>query len=158
MEMLEGSQELTLIDSSSSSDAVSSKRVRFQERALTVGNMIGVNAYRVKREALKRRLTDGGYTIRETPHFLVCQQSGTPTIIVHWFAPEAIDSDLGQYFMEELKPLGVLANQQSFGDVFGAVVGSVFSHDTERAWHLFGINTLTSLAPASSGRNPFYSL
>ncbi len=47
--------------------------------------------------------------------------------------------------MEELKPLGVLANPQSFGDVFGAVVGSVFPQNPERAWHLFGINTLHRL-------------
>lgn len=145
MEMLEVCQELTLIDSSSSSDAMSTKRVRFQERAFPMGNVIGLNAYHVNREALKRRLTDSGYTVHETPHFLICQQPGTPTIIVHWFSPEAIDSDLGQCFMEELKPLGVLANPQSFGDVFGAVVGSVFPHNPEQAWHLFGVNTLRRL-------------
>src|SRR5579859_758563 len=145
MEMFEVCQELTLIDSSSSSDAISSKRVRFQERAFPMGNVIGVDAYRVNRESLKRRFTDGGYEVRETPHFLVCQQSGIPTIIVHWFSPEAIDSDLGQHFIGELKPLGVLTNPQSFGDVFGAVVGSVSPHNPERAWHLFGINTLHRL-------------
>ncbi len=98
MEKLKVYQEQALIDSSSSSDAVSSKQVRFQERAFPMGNIIGVNAYRVNRESLKRRFTDGGYEVRETPHFLVCQQSGTPTIIVHWFSPQAIDSDLGQHF------------------------------------------------------------
>lgn len=142
MEMLEVCQEQALIDSSSSSDAVSSTQVRFQERAFPMGNIIGVNAYRVNRQLLKRRFADGGYEVHATSHFLVCQQSGTPTIIVHWFSPQAIDSDLGQLFMEELKPLGLLVNPQSFGDVFGAVVGSVFPHDPQRAWHLFGINTL----------------
>ena len=145
MEMLKVCQELTLIDSSSSSDAMSTKRVRFQERAFPMGNVIGLNAYHVNREALKRRLADGGYTVRETLHFLVCQQPGTPTIIVHWFSPKEFDSDLGQRFMEELKPLGILANQQSFSNVFGAVVGSVFPRDQEKAWHLFGVNTLRRL-------------
>jgi SAM-dependent methyltransferase len=44
--------------------------------------------------------------------------------------------------MEELKPLGILANPQDFADVFGAVVNSVSPHDPQRAWHLFGTNTL----------------
>jgi hypothetical protein len=62
--------------------------------------------------------------------------------VVHWFAPQAVDSDLGHHFMEELKPLGLLGDPQSFGDVFGAVVNSVCPHDPQRAWHLFGTNTL----------------
>ena len=145
MEKHEVCQEFSLSESTSSTHTMSTKQVRFQERAFPMGNIIGVNAYRVNRESLKRRLSDGGYTVRETPHFLVCQLSGTPTILVHWFSAEAIDSDLGQRFMEELKPLGVLTNPQSLGDVFGAVVGSVFPYNPEQAWHLFGINTLRRL-------------
>lgn len=118
------------------------KQVRFQERAFPMGKMIGVNAYRINRGALKQRLASSGYAVHETPHFLVCTQSNAPTLIVHWFAPKAIDSDLGRYFMEELKPLDILGNVKSFGDVFGAVVGSVFPNNPDRAWHLFGVNTL----------------
>jgi hypothetical protein len=120
----------------------SPKQVRFQERAFSRGNIIGVNAYRINRALLTQRIVAGGYQVQETPHFLVCTRNGVPTLVAHWFAENAIDSDLGRYFMEELKPLGVLGNTESFGDVFGAVVGSVYPGDPERAWRLFGVNTL----------------
>lgn len=135
-------QEKQLSNLVSPSHTTSPKQVRFQERAFPMGKMIGVNAYRVNRVSLRQRLTDGGYQIHETPHFLVCTKTDAPTMIVHWFAPKAIDSDLGQFFIEELKPLGVLENVESFGDVFGAVVGSVFPNNPDRAWYLFGVNTL----------------
>ena len=118
------------------------QRVPFQERAFLLGNIIGVNAYRVKRASLKQRLTELGYQVYETPHFLVGRKAETPTMVAHWFPPTAIDSDLGYYFMEELKPLGILGNQQGFADVFGAVVNSVAPDDPQRAWHLFAMNTL----------------
>lgn len=140
--MLEQSHNLTLTDGKPLHAHTSPKQVRFQERAFPVGNIIGVNAYRVNRVALKQRLISGGYEVHETPHFLIGTQIGAPTLVVHWFPQKAIDSDLGQHFMEELKPLGVLTNVACFSDVFGAVVGSVAPRDPERAWHLFGINTL----------------
>jgi len=118
------------------------KPIPFHERAFPIGTIIGVNAYRVNRILLKQRIVAGGYTLHETPHFLLGRQAGAPTLVVHWFPPQAIDADLGQYFIEELKPLGMLGNPQHFGDVFGAVVGSVFPKDPQRAWHLFGMNTL----------------
>jgi len=135
-------QEKPLSNPVSSSHMTLPKQVRFQERAFPMGKMIGVNAYRINRTALKQRLVSGGYQIHETPHFLVCTKTAAPTMIVHWFSQKAIDSDLGQYFMEELKPLGVLEDVASFGDVFGAVVGSVSPNNPEHAWHLFGVNTL----------------
>lgn len=65
-----------------------------------------------------------------------------PDILVHWFAPEAIDSDLGHYMMEELKPLGILEDTGAYGDIFGAIIGSLFPADNRRAWHLYAANTL----------------
>lgn len=118
------------------------QRVPFQERAFLLGNIIGINAYRVKRTSLKQRLTEIGYQVHETPHFLIGRKTDTPIMAAHWFAPTAIDSDLGHYFMDELKPLGILANPQDFADVFGAVVNSLAPHDPQRAWHLFATNTL----------------
>ncbi|MGI9058282.1 MAG: methyltransferase domain-containing protein [Ktedonobacteraceae bacterium] len=142
MTIPKGFREKLLSNSASLSHADTPKQVRFQERAFPMGKMIGVNAYRINRIALKQRLIDGEYALHETPHFLVCTKTAAPTMIVHWFSPKAIDSDLGQYFMEELKPLGILANVESFGDVFGAVVGSICPKNPEQAWHLFGVNTL----------------
>jgi 2-polyprenyl-3-methyl-5-hydroxy-6-metoxy-1,4-benzoquinol methylase len=125
------------------------KQVRLQERAFAVGNIVGINAYRVDRASLTQRLLNAGYQIRETIHFLVAtldnggdDDTDTPTLIFHWFAPQEIDSKLGQYFLDELKPLGLLLDAQHFGDVFAAVVNSLCPHDPQCAWHLFGTNTL----------------
>ena len=145
MKNLEVFQEQALTDIPSSSHHPSSKQVPFQERAFSMGNIVGVNAFRINRPALKQRLAEGGYQVHETAHFLVCTQTGTPIILVHWFAQKVIDSDLGHYFIEELKPLGMLTNPQNFGDVFGAVVNSVCPHNPQRAWRLFGTNTLQRL-------------
>lgn len=136
------SQEATTTSKSSTSHQISTKRVSFRDRAYAMGNVVGVNAYRVNRTSLKHHYTEGGYQISTTPHFLVCSHSEAPTTVVHWFAPEAIDANLGHYFMEELKPLGLLEQPQTFGDVFGAVVMSLSPQDPYRAWHLFGINSL----------------
>jgi len=61
---------------------------------------------------------------------------------VHWFAPDALDANLGDHVIQELKPLGILAQAQDFSDIFGAIVGSLFPYDVQRAWHLYGTNTL----------------
>ncbi len=119
------------------------KRVSIQERSLLVGDIIAVNGYRVYREALKQRFAEGGYQVKETPHFLLFTRREVPrTVIVHWFAPEEIDADLGDYMMRELKPLGLLTQPEHFSDVFGAIVGSLSPDDVQRAWHIYGTNTL----------------
>ncbi len=118
------------------------KKVPFRERAFVAGNFIGVNGYRVNQTALAQLITSSGYHIHETPHFMICTQTHSPTILVHRFAPAEIDADLGRYFMQELKPLGLLAQPQDYGDIFAAVVGSLSPADPQRAWHLFGTNTL----------------
>jgi SAM-dependent methyltransferase len=142
MKSHEISQEQSDTGSLSSSNRPGVKRVSIQERSFTMGNIIGINGYHVNRASLKRQLAEKGYQIRETPHFLLCLHPEAPTILVHWFAPKAIDADLGHYFMEELKSFGILAHPQGFGNVIGAVVGSVYPHDPWRAWYLFGTNTL----------------
>ncbi len=142
MKKQEFSQEQTLTDSSLSPHSIPPKQILFHERAFRMGNIIGVNAFRINRISLKQRIVEGDYQVHETPHFLIGMQVERPTLVVHWFPPEAIDADLGQYFIEELKPLGILAQPQNFGDVFGAVVGSLSPQDPQRAWHLYGTNTL----------------
>lgn len=119
------------------------RKVSSRERTIAVGNVIGINGYRVNQAALKQRFAEGGYQSHETPHFLLFTRSEPPTtVVVHWFAPDAIDADLGDHVIQELKPLGILAQVQNFSDVFGAVVGSLYPHDVQRAWHLYGTNTL----------------
>jgi hypothetical protein len=115
-------QEQALTDRLSSLSHVPPKGVPYRERAFPMGNVIGLNAYRVNRTSLKQRIIESGYQIHETPHFLIGLHAPSPMLVVHWFAPEEIDADLGHYFLEELKPLDMLSQPENFGDVFGAVV------------------------------------
>ncbi len=134
------------------------RRVSLQERALPVGNVIGINGYKVNRAALRKQIEEEGYHVHETPNFFVVLRSEFPSIIViHWFAPEALDASLGDYILQELKPLGVLTGTQDFDDVFGAVVGSLFPYNTQQAWYTYTANTLqrflfllNNITPASS--------
>ncbi len=127
---------------SNPSHRIHPQKVPFRERAFVAGNFIGVNGYRVNQAALAQLISGNGYHIHETPHFMICTQTHSPTILVHRFAPAEIDADLGRYFMQELKPLGLLAQPQDYGAIFAAVVGSLSPADPQRAWHLFGTNTL----------------
>ena len=127
----------------SSSHRLKRVAVPIQERAFSMENIIGINGYRANRTLLKQRFAEGGYEFRETPHFLLCTRVEAPTtILVHRFAPEEIDADIGHIFVEELKPLGFLVNAQNFGDIFGAVVCSLFPSDPQRALRLYATNTL----------------
>lgn len=119
------------------------KRVPIKERSFTIGDLTGINGYRANRTLLKQRFTEGGYHLQVTPHFLLCTRKAAPsTILVHWFAPEEINADVGNTFMQELKPLGLLSHPQQFGQVFSVVVCSLFPHDTQRALSLYATNTL----------------
>jgi len=119
------------------------KKISIWERSILVGDIIAVNGYRVNRGALKQRFAEGGYQVKETPHFLLFTRREVPrTVIVHWFAPKEIDADLGDSVMQELKPLGLLTQPRHFSDVFGALVGSLCPVDVQHAWHTYGTNTL----------------
>jgi len=138
------------------------RKIPIRERTVAMGDVIGINGYRVNKIALRKRFTEGGYHIHETPHFLVFTRAEAPSLfIVHWFAPEVINADLGNLLLEELKPLGILRNEQNFGDIFGAVIGSLFPYEVQRAWYTYATNTLrhyqqlltqedTSMLPASN--------
>ncbi len=59
------------------------------------------------------------YIRTKTPHFLIFIRSEAPSlIVVHWFAPEEIDANIGDYFIQELKPFGILVDAQDFGESF----------------------------------------
>src|SRR5260370_40473500 len=102
------------------------KKVALKERALLVGNVIGINAHRANRGLLKQRFAEGGYSIQETDHFLLFTREQAPsTIVAHWFAPEAVVARIGHYFIEKLKPFGIIKCAKDFGNLFAAIVGSV---------------------------------
>ena len=118
------------------------RRVSLQERTLPVGNVVGINGYRVNKVSLRKSIEDEGHYIHETPHFFVVIRSTFPSVVViHWFAPKEIDARLGDYIVQELKPLGVLTDTQDLDDVFGAVVGSLFPYETQQAWYIYTTNT-----------------
>lgn len=119
------------------------RKASIKGRAIQVGNMIGVNAYHTNHVALKARFTEGGYILQETEHFLLCTRSEAPSpILLHWLSPHEIDANIGDVFMHELKPLGLLPDSRGFGDVFGAVVLSLFPGEPQRSLSLYANNTL----------------
>src|SRR5712692_117151 len=119
------------------------KKVALKERALIVGNVIGINAHRANRVLLKQRFAEGGYRIQETDHFLLFTREQEPSIIVaHWFAPEAIDARIGHYFIEELKPFGIIECSEDLSNLFGAIVGSLNPLHVRRSWRLYADNTI----------------
>ncbi len=122
------------------------KRVSLQERTLPVGNVVGINGYRVNKATLRKSIEDEGYVIHETTHFFVVMRSVYPSVIVlHWFAPAEIDARIGDFILDELKPLGALTDVEDFDAIFGAIVGSLVPHDTQQAWSLYTTNTFQQL-------------
>lgn len=123
--------------------ASQSKKVSIKERAMMVGNIVGINAHRTDRALLKQRFAEGGYHVRETAHFLLFTREQAPsTIVAHWFAPEAIDANIGYYIIEELKPAGIIGSPEDFGNLFAAIVGSVRPFHVEEAMRLYADNTI----------------
>jgi SAM-dependent methyltransferase len=139
-----------------------SKKIPIRERSVSIGNVVGINGYRVNKIALQQRFAEGGYALAETPHFSVFTRDIAPSLfVVHSFAPEFIDADVGNFLLDELKPLGLLKSEQDFGRIFAVVVGSLFPYEVQKAWHLYASNTLqhyqrllaqenTSLSPSSN--------
>ena len=136
------------------------------ERAFLVGDILGINAYNINHTSLRQELIAQGYHLQGTPHFLIAKDMGVIqrgveqtlgqglgrdvikqaqtgwVIVVHRFAPREIDANLEYFMIKELKQFDLLRYSQRFRDVFRAVVMSLSPQDPERAWHLYGTNTL----------------
>ena len=123
------------------------RRIPIHERSVLVGDVIVVNGSRANRPALKARITEGGYQLHETRHFWLFTRSEEPqTILVHWFAPEEMTTNIPGYLAEELKPFGLVNSNHHLGELFAGVVGgALFPSDVQRAWNYFGANTLQRL-------------
>jgi len=124
-----------------------SRKIPIQERSVRVGDVIVVNSHGVNRNALKQRFVEGDYEAHETAHFLLFTRETEPkTILVHWFAPEAINSNIVHYLVQELKPYNVISRSERLGELLtGIIGGTVFAGDVQRAWNYFGANTLQRL-------------
>jgi 2-polyprenyl-3-methyl-5-hydroxy-6-metoxy-1,4-benzoquinol methylase len=119
------------------------KRVPIRDRAFSVGDLICINGYNANRNLLKQRFAEGDYNFQETPHFMLCARTAAPTtVLIHWLSPEEIDADIGKKFMRELKPLGLISDAQHFGQVFAAVVFSLYPYNPQQALHLYADNTM----------------
>ncbi len=136
-----------MAENGASSNRVRPKQVPIQERSVRIGDFIVVNGYHVNRALLKARFAEGGYQVHKTPHFLLFTRTEAPSIILtHWFSPEEIDTDIGHYLVQELKPFGIITRWQHLSELFtGIVGGALFPGDVRRAWNYFGANTLQRL-------------
>ncbi|HEV2581653.1 MAG TPA: hypothetical protein VGT44_12440, partial [Ktedonobacteraceae bacterium] len=77
------------------------RTIPIQERSVRVGDVIVVTGYRVKRSSLTARFAEGGYQVHETRHFLLFTRTEEPKLIlVHWFAPEDLHTNLSHYLAE----------------------------------------------------------
>ncbi len=136
-----------MAENGASSNRVKPKQVPIQERSVRIGDFIVVNGYHVNRALLKARFAEGGYQVHETPHFLLFTRAEEPkTILVHWFAPEEITTNIPGHLSEELKPFDLIKSNQRLGELFAGIVGgTLFPGDVRRAWNYFGANTLQRL-------------
>lgn len=133
--------------STAQASARRTKKTFIHERSVRVGDMIVVNGYRVNLALLKQRFAEGGYHLQETKHFLLFTRAEEPKIIlVHWFAPEDLHTNLPHHLAEELKPSGIITSNLVMGELMtGIVGGTLYPDDVRRAWNYFGANTLQRL-------------
>src|SRR5260370_27595912 len=132
------------------SAATSAQQARMSpihERSVLVGGVIVVNGYRANRISLKERFAEGGYQVHETKHFMLFTRAEEPkTILVHWFAPEEMTTNIPGHLGEELQQFGLVNSSQRLGEVSsGCVGGSLCPGDAPRAWNYFGPNTFPRL-------------
>ncbi|WP_069804650.1 class I SAM-dependent methyltransferase [Thermogemmatispora onikobensis] len=117
--------------------------VPVRERALRVGDLIVIDGHRTRRQAVAERLQVGGYRLQHTAHFLMAERAEEPRrLLVHFFAPQELDADLGAWFLEELRPAGWLATSADLAHLFAGVIGSCTPRDPALAWRRYGENTL----------------
>jgi SAM-dependent methyltransferase len=138
-----------MIDNQPVADAPAhqTKKVPIQERSVRVGEMIVVNGHGVNRTSLKQRFAEGDYQKHETAHFLLFTREVEPkTILVHWFKPEEVNSNIVHYLVQELKPFNVISHSEQLGELLAGIIGgTVYPGDVRRAWNYFGANTLQRL-------------
>jgi SAM-dependent methyltransferase len=136
--------------------ATQARTTSIQERSVRVGDVIVVNGYRVNRSSLQARFAEGGYHVHKTKHFLLFTRAEDPRLIlVHWFAPEELHTNLSHYLVEELRTFDVISSNAVLGELMtGIVGGTLYPDDVRRAWNYFGSNTLQQLLTLVSSTLP----
>lgn len=127
-------------------DSFQMEEIQMLERSVPVGDLFVMNGAGLNQRALKRRLLQSGYHVQETPHFFYCTREKTPaTILVHWFAPDDLHTNISRHLVEEMRPFGCIPNSARLGEFMTGIVGTTFPENVRRAWNYFGANTLQRL-------------
>lgn len=120
--------------------------IPLRERSLPVGELIVMNGTGLNLQVLKRRFLLSGYRVQETPHFFYCTRQKAPSsILVHWFAPDDLHTNISRHLVEEMRPFGCVPNSRRQGEILTGIVGTTLPGDIRRAWHYFGVNTFQHL-------------
>lgn len=127
-------------------DSFQLEEIQMQERSVPVGELLVMNGNGLNQRALKRRFLQSGYQVQETPHFFYCTREKAPaTILVHWFAPDDLHTNISRHLVEEMRPFGCIPNSVRLGEFMTGIVGTTFPENVRRAWNYFGANTLQRL-------------
>ncbi len=127
-------------------DSLNIQDVRLYDRSMNVGALTVMSGYGLDRRPLKLRFIRHSYQVEETLHFLLCTRDEAPsTIIIHWFAPEDLHTNISHHIAEELKPFGCVSSSMRQGEIMTGIVGTVYPGDIRRGWKYFGANTLQRL-------------
>jgi SAM-dependent methyltransferase len=132
-------------------------------QAIRAGRVIVVA--HTDREQLWRhadQLSSSERTIRETPHFVVCEPLTVKrgqVVLMHTFNRTTIDEDLPAMIADELGPIDVVSTAREYDDTLRAIVASTSpmasqsagsggdNLDLLAAWRHYGLNTLRRLRP-----------
>src|SRR5579884_1431536 len=88
-------------------DSFQVEDIPLRERSLPVGELVVMNGTGLNLRTLKRRFLHSGYRVQETPHFFYCTREKAPSsILVHWFAPDDLHTNISHHLVEEMRPFG----------------------------------------------------
>lgn len=127
-------------------DSFQTEELQMQERSLPIGELLLLNGHGLNQRILKQRFLTSGYQVQETPHFFYCTREKAPaTILVHWFAPADLHTNISRHLVEEMRPFGCIPNNACLGEFMTGIVSMTFPGNVRRAWNYFGANTLRRL-------------
>jgi hypothetical protein len=130
--------------------------------AIRVGKVTAIDANDEGRlHALADQMASRGYTVRQTPRFMVCQQPDRTTelVLIHTFDSTSIDEDLAGVIGVELGGIGVVTTENQYGDALFAIMASscqrANANDDSKLSNLairrrYSLNTLGRLRRLSS--------
>ena len=127
-------------------DSFQTHGIPIQERSLAIGEVLLLDGHGLNPPVLKQRFLHSGYQVQETPHFFYCTREKAPsTILVHWFAPADLHTNISRHLVEEMRPFGCIPNNACLGEFMTGIVSMSFPGNVRRAWNYFGANTLRRL-------------